>query len=121
MRKLVLLLMMGLMLGTAPALADDDREDDDHYPEQDRHDESERETEGLNELLKARRSGEILPLFVILSMVRPITGNDIVDIEFEREGGLLKYGIYFLDASGARREVYVDARTGDVLEIKAAD
>lgn len=121
MRKLLLLLMTGLMLGAAPALAGDDDTESGGAGEQDRHDESERETEGLNELLKARRSGEILPLFVILSMVRPITGNDIVDIEFEREGGLLKYGIYFLDASGARREVYVDAKTGDVLEIKAAD
>lgn len=76
---------------------------------------------GLADLLEERRKGTILPLFAILRSINDITGDDIVEIEFQRKDGLVKYGIYFLTPEGVRREVYVDAQTGEVLEVKAAE
>ena len=82
------------------------------------HDE---EDNGLAALLEERRKGTILPLYVILREVAEITGDRVVEIEFERDDGIVKYGIYYLTIDGLRREIYVDARTGVVLEEKAAD
>jgi peptidase YpeB-like protein len=84
-------------------------------------DEDHGESDGLAELLEERRDGSILPLFAILRSVQSITGGNVVDIEFEREDGQIKYGIYYLTPEGLRREVYVDAQTGEILEHKAAD
>ena len=42
-------------------------------------------------------------------------------IEFEEEHGVMAYGIYYLDPAGRRREVYVDAATGKILEDKRDD
>lgn len=75
---------------------------------------------GLEALLEARRAGDVLPLIVILARIHPITGDNVVDIEFEQDDGRYKYGIYYLDDKGRRREVYVDAQSGDVLEDELA-
>jgi len=61
------------------------------------------------------RQGEILPLTSILEMVRPVTGTHILEVEIEHEDFGLAYEIYFLDAEGRRREIYVDARTGEIM------
>lgn len=79
------------------------------------------DSRGLKLLLEERRKGKILPLFAILRLVNEVTGDDIVEIEFEREHGEVKYGIYFLTPEGLRREIYVDAQTGEILEEKAAE
>ena len=86
-----------------------------------RADGADSDSRGLKMLLEERRKGKILPLFAILRLVNEVTGDDIVEIEFERENGEVKYGIYFLTPEGLRREIYVDAQTGEILEEKAAN
>ncbi|MBK8457939.1 MAG: PepSY domain-containing protein [Phyllobacteriaceae bacterium] len=101
MRRTVLVLLLSLL--AAPAFADKGGGDDDD----DAH--------------EARRRGDALPLPVILEKVRHITGKRIVDIETEKKRGVLLYGIYYIDAKGRRREIYVDSRTGVVVESKEDD
>ena len=60
-------------------------------------------------------NGEIQSLFSILEIVRPITGTHILEVVFENEVFGMAYEIYFLDTVGRRREIYVDARTGEIL------
>lgn len=100
MKKTIILLTAFIALFAAPVLADGD--DEEKY--------------GLEALMEARRAGHVLPLITILSQIHPITGDNVVDVEFEQDDGRYKYGIYYLDEQGRRREVYVDAQSGDVLE-----
>ncbi len=79
------------------------------------------ESDELSTLLEARREGTILPLYAILSSVSDITGDNVVDIEFENEGDVVRYGIYYLTPEGLRREIYVNAQTGEILELRTAD
>jgi len=104
MRILYTFILLSLLATAQPALADEDGE----------------EADNLSILLQARRDGTVLPLFAILRSIYSITGGSVVEIEFENHDGLMKYGIYYLTPEGRRREVYVDARTGAVLEDKAA-
>ena len=67
-------------------------------------------------LLDATRRGEILSLTEVLERVRPQIGGRIVEVEVETENGVLVYELYYLDARGRRREVYVDPRTGTILD-----
>ncbi len=110
--KLVLTLLAIVMLGSAGMLVSGTTA---------RADGADSDSRGLKMLLEERRKGKILPLFAILRLVNDVTGDDIVEIEFERENGEVKYGIYFLTPEGLRREIYVDAQTGEILEEKAAD
>lgn len=105
MKITALLLTAFVTSFVAPVLADGD--DDEKY--------------GLEALMEARRSGDVLPLIEILERIEPIIGDNVVDIEFERDDGRFKYGIYYLDARGRRHEVYVDAQSGDVLEHELDD
>ncbi len=62
---------------------------------------------------KASRSGQILSLETILEKLRPTIGSEIVGIETESEHGALVYEIRYLDSTGRRREIHIDARTGE--------
>ncbi len=64
---------------------------------------------------------QILSLSTILEIVRPITGDDILEVEVEHKASGLAYEIYFLDPQGHRRKIYVDARTGDLVPQKLDD
>lgn len=92
MRPIVFALLTSLML-TFPLAAgadDDDRE----------------------ALERAQRDGELMPLADILASVRKKTGGRVTDIEFEYEDGIPVYEFYWIDPSGRRREMKIDARTG---------
>jgi len=52
---------------------------------------SDSESEGLEVLLQAQRDGTIMPLHEILILVNEITGDEIVEVEFEREKGSCSY------------------------------
>lgn len=99
MRILLTLAFLVLVPFTGPAQADGEKEESDE----------------LSVLLEARREGSILPLYAILSSVREITGDNVVEIEFENQGDLVTYGIYYLTPEGLRREIYVNAQTGEVI------
>lgn len=74
-----------------------------------------------DEASRLLRQGEILPLSTILELVRPVTGTSILEVEVEHEDFGLTYEIYFLDQQGRRREIYVDARSGEILLQKLDD
>jgi len=101
MKRVLAMMIALLLLPQGPAFADDS------------------DAGGLQQLLEERRKGKILPLFEILQRVNHVTGDDIAEIEFEREHGQVKYGIYYITPEGLRREIYVDAQTGEILEEKA--
>lgn len=74
-----------------------------------------------DEVSRLLRQGEILSLAAILEMVRPVTGDTILEVEVEHEDFGIAYEIYFLDPQGRRREIYVDARTGEIMLQKLDD
>lgn len=61
------------------------------------------------------QKGVILPLSEILERVRHVTGDTILEIEIEREDFGPVYEVYFLDPDGRRREIYVNAVSGEIL------
>lgn len=60
--------------------------------------------------------GEALPLDAILARLPLHEGEQLIDVEFEREDGLWVYELEFLGPDGRVRELEVDARTAAVLE-----
>jgi len=59
--------------------------------------------------------GNIMQLAQVLARVRPITGENVLTIEVDNATAGLAYSVFFLDPQGRRREIYVDAQTGDIL------
>ncbi len=57
-----------------------------------------------------------LPLAQILEQIRPRLGGRIVGIEFEQEDGRYFYEIKTVTPDGQIQEVYVDARTAQIVE-----
>lgn len=74
-----------------------------------------------DDLYKARKRGDVLPLETILEKISNRIGRDIIEIESGREDGRYVYEIYYLDAGGKRREVYVDAATGEIIKDRTDD
>jgi uncharacterized membrane protein YkoI len=74
------------------------------------------EREQVEEAYEEAKSGKILPLARILDKVRKMHPGEIVETKFEHKGAALIYEIYFLDDAGRRVEVYVDARTGELIK-----
>jgi len=109
MKKAAAILAAALAAFTIlPVLADDD---DDHHGRSRPHD----------DLHDALQRGDILPLPEILERIRPYTGDRILEIEFDYEDGIPVYEIYFIDSSGYRREIEVDASTGRILSDEKDD
>jgi uncharacterized membrane protein YkoI len=63
---------------------------------------------------QAVERGEALPLTAILERVRGVLPGEIVAVEIERQGGAWIYEFKVVDATGRRREVRVDALTGEI-------
>jgi uncharacterized membrane protein YkoI len=95
--RLLCLAALALALGMTPAGAKDGKRRD--------HDEA----------YDASRHGKLLPLAEILARVRSTIGDDIVKIELEADDGVPVYEIRFVDKSGRRREIYIDARNARIL------
>ena len=75
-----------------------------------------RKKEGHEEVYRAQKNGDILPLAEILARLRPVTGPEIVDIEYETKRGMPVYEIKYVDKTGRRKEIYVDARNAAIIE-----
>lgn len=72
----------------------------------------------------ARRAvarGEALPLERMLVLLRRVAPGEMIDLEFERDGGRWVYEFKVLAPNGVVREVTMEARTGRVLEIEIDD
>ena len=73
------------------------------------------------EVSRLQAEGAILPLTAIFEIIRPVTGLDILEVEVEHEDFGIAYEIYFLDPEGRRREIFVNARTGEIMLQKLGD
>jgi uncharacterized membrane protein YkoI len=62
--------------------------------------------------------GDIRPLAEILATVRDKLPGEIVRVEIEQRGGHWRYEFRTVDAQGRLFDVFVDARTGDVVRIR---
>jgi uncharacterized membrane protein YkoI len=76
---------------------------------------------GRNELIDARKNGDILPLSTIIDKLKLAKTDSVLEVEYERKNGKTLYEIYYLDSSGRRHEVLVDAATGDIVSTKGKD
>ena len=73
---------------------------------------------------EARRlleSGDIMSLETILEKIRPQYPGEIIDVEIEKEAGLVVYELEIVGDDGIVHEIYIDARTGDILRSKRDD
>lgn len=74
-----------------------------------------------SELNDARKNGDILSLSTILDKLNLKPTDSVLEVEFERKNGKTLYEIYYLDASGRRHELLVDAATGEVISATGKD
>jgi len=65
-----------------------------------------------------REAGDIKPLVEIINENPELRDARILEADLEHERGRYVYEIEYLDDSGAHRESYIDAETGEVLERK---
>lgn len=73
---------------------------------------------GQDEIRTAVRRGEIRSLSEIEELLSGKLPGEAIKVEIERERGRWVYEFKVLDRGGQRFDVYVDARTGEILETK---
>jgi len=66
---------------------------------------------------QALENKEILPLSAVLAKVEGKVTGDIVEIELERKKGQWVYEIEVIGEDGRVRDVDVDAKTGEVINV----
>ena len=71
-----------------------------------------------DEILAAVRRGEMRPRAQIEEAVRGRLPGEVIKVEIERDEGVWIYEFKTLDGRGRRHDVYVDAKTGVIVEIK---
>lgn len=69
-----------------------------------------------DDIAHAVAQGRALPLAQVLAKLGDRLPGRLVRVEMEDEDGRLVYEFMVVDASGRRREVYVDALTAVILE-----
>jgi uncharacterized membrane protein YkoI len=77
-----------------------------------------------DDYIEARRlldSGEILSLELVLKNVRQKFPGKVLEVELEKEDGVIVYEIEILGANGVVKEIYIDAKTGNLLLTKEDD
>ncbi len=106
--RTLFLMFLVLLLAAPVAMADDDHEGDEEHRASD-------------EAYEGAKSGKILSLTEILKRAMPYIKGEVIETKYEMKDGRPAYEIYFLDSKGRRKEIYVDARTGALLEIGESD
>lgn len=96
-----LLLVLVLVAAGGFAASSDERDDEDH--------------EDHEEAYRALQEGQTKPLAEILAAVEEQFDDEVVGVEFEREGGRYVYELKIVGPDGRLREVYVDALTAEIL------
>ena len=76
---------------------------------------------GQSEIRELVRQGEIMPLEAILIQFPAKEFGKLLDLEVEREDGVVVYEFEFLRADGRIVEIEVDARNGKILEQEFED
>ncbi len=74
--------------------------------------------------IEARRlsdSGEILPLEVLLKNVRQAHPGKLLEVELDKKDDRIVYEVEILGKDGVVREIYIDARTGNLLFAREDD
>jgi len=76
---------------------------------------------GQAEIRELVRQGEILPLETILAQFPSKEYGKLLDLEVEREHGIIVYEFEFLRADGRIVAIEVDAKNGRILEQEIED
>ena len=66
--------------------------------------------------LELREAGEILPLEVIINKAKAVQAGQMLEAELEKEDGRLVYEIELLGDDNQYYELYLDAKTGELLK-----
>lgn len=74
-----------------------------------------------DDALAAVEARQALPLTRIFQIARTAVPGEIIEVELEREDGRLIYEVDILTSTGRLRQVELDARTGEVLEVEDED
>lgn len=72
----------------------------------------------LDHVRDAVRSKSLLPLWMVKTGVVARFGRQIIDTQIEKDNDRWIYEFKIINRRGHLIEVYVDARTGDILEVK---
>jgi uncharacterized membrane protein YkoI len=73
------------------------------------------------EAKRLRESGEIMPLEEILKNIRRSYPGRILEVELENEKGRVIYELEILGADSIVREIYIDAKSGELLSVEEDD
>lgn len=77
---------------------------------------------GQDAARKALASGEILPLKTMLDLLeKALPNHNIIKVKFEQDDGLYIYELKVIDEKGVIREVEMNAKTGEILDIEVDD
>ena len=71
-----------------------------------------------DEIRAAVRRGEMRPLAEIEEALRGKLPGEVMKVEIERDDGVWIYEFKVLDSRGRRYDVYVNARSGEIMETK---
>jgi uncharacterized membrane protein YkoI len=74
-----------------------------------------------DDALAAVEARQALPLTRILQIAQTAVPGEIIEVELDREDGRLIYEVDILTSTGRLRQVEIDARTGEVLEVEDED
>lgn len=77
-----------------------------------------------DDYIEARRlqdAGEILSLQAILGKIKSEYPGKVLEVELEKEDGVIVYEVEILAADGIVRELYINAKTGKILSVKEDD
>jgi uncharacterized membrane protein YkoI len=69
----------------------------------------------------AVQRGEILPLEQVLAGLKGAVAGEISRVELEKEHGIWVYEFKIISPGGRMLEVFVDAKTGKLIEKKGGD
>ena len=72
----------------------------------------------LDDVRDAVRSKSLLPLWMVKSGVIARFGKQIIDTQIEKKNDRWTYEFKIISRHGHLIDVYVDASTGDILEVK---
>lgn len=97
------IMMLAMLISTAASAATVAREDD---------------RERRDAMRRAVESGDAMPLSQILPKLRSRIAGDVTGVDVERQRGRWRYEFRIIGLDGRVRDVYVDARSGEIERIE---